>query len=146
MSTPHELEKLAAVVDEIDPNTLTLKDIDDIKAWGADKVGFILVDMDTQKILFATQGAEEIFGYMRDEMTGLDLVAIVPDQYQGVHPKHVDGFNKSPRARSMGKTESPLYGKERDGKTFPVEIGLFPRKFKAKRLCLANVVRLSKEV
>jgi PAS domain S-box-containing protein len=102
--------------------------------------------MDTQKILFATQGAEEIFGFMRDEMTGLDLITIVPDQYQQVHPKHVEGFNKSPRSRSMGKTESPLYGKERDGGTFPVEIGLFPRKFKAKRLCLANVVRLSKEV
>lgn len=140
------LDQLVAVVDEIDPNTLTAKDIDDIKAWGADKVGFILVDMDTQKILFATQGAEEIFGYMRDEMSGLDLVAIVPDEYQQVHPKHVAGFNKSPRARSMGKSESPLYGRERDGAVFPVEIGLFPRKWKSKRLCLANVVRLSKEL
>ena len=141
-----ELDKLVAVVDDLDPNILTPKDIDEIKAWGADKVGFILVNMDTQKILFATQGAEEIFGYMRDEMTGLDLTAIVPEQYQAVHPKHVDGFNKSPRARSMGKTESPLFGQERDGKTFPVEIGLFPRKFKSLRLCLANVVRLSKEI
>lgn len=140
------VEELAAVVDQIDPNTLTLADIADIKAWGADKIGFVLVDMQTQKILFATQGAEEIFGFMRDEMIGLDLVQIVPDEYKEVHPQHVSGFNDSPRARSMGKTDRPLFGKERDGATFPVEIGLFPRKFKNRRLCLANIVRLSKEV
>jgi PAS domain S-box-containing protein len=145
MTNTPELERLVAVVDQIDPGVLTKADVDEIKAWGADKVGFILVDMDTQQILFATQGAEEIFGYMRDEMTGLDLVAIVPEQYRSIHPRHVANFNASPRSRSMGKSESPLYGKERDGAIFPVEIGLFPRKWKAKRLCLANVVRLSKE-
>lgn len=145
MSAPG-LDKLIAVVDELDPNMLTRADIDEIKIWGAEKAGFILVDMDTQKILFATQGAEEIFGYMRDEMAGLDLVAIVPAEYQGIHPRHVESFNASPRARSMGKSESPLYGRERDGAVFPVEIGLFPRKWKTKRLCLANVVRLSKEL
>jgi hypothetical protein len=46
----------------------------------------------------------------------------------------------------MGKRDSTLYGKERDGATFPVEIGLFPRQFRKRKLCLANVVRLSKEV
>ena len=140
------IDKLAAVVDQIDPATLTPKDIAEIKAWGADKVGFILVDMDTQKILFATSGAEEIFKYMPDEMVGLDLTAIVADEYQESHPKHVEGFNRSPRSRSMGKSQSPLFGRERDGKEFPVEIGLFPRQFKGLRVCLANVVRLDKQV
>lgn len=144
MSAP-ALDKLVAVVDELDPNILTKSDINDIMLWGAEKAGFVLVDMDTQKIVFATQGAEEIFGFMRDEMVGLDLVTIIPDEYRGGHPRYVENFNSSPRARSMGKSSSSLFGRERDGLVFPVEIGLFPRKWKTKRLCLANVVRLSKE-
>ena len=145
MSTPH-LDKLAAVVNDLDPHALSVKDVDDIKKWAAEKVGLICVDMDTQKILFATTGAEEIFRYMPGEMVGLDLVAIVPSEYMKAHPQHVEGFNHSPRARSMGKSESPLFGKERDGKTFPAEIGLFPRQFNALRICVANVVRLDKEL
>jgi PAS domain S-box-containing protein len=141
-----ELEKLIKVVDQLDPFTLTPTDIADIKAWGADKVGFVLIDIDTQKITYATEGAEKIFGYVTDEMVGLDLVELVPDEFKNVHAEHVKGFGEAMQARSMGRRDSPLYGKERDGATFPVEIGLFPRKFKGRKVCLANVVRLSKEV
>lgn len=141
-----ELEELAKVVDEIDPNVLSAKDIAEIKAWGADKVGFVLVDVETQKIVYATPGAESIFGYVTDEMVGLDLIALVPDEYQANHTLHVEGFGKHMQTRSMGKRDSTLYGKERDGKTFPVEIGLFPRQFRKRKLVLANVVRLSKEI
>src|SRR5690349_21657850 len=125
-----DLDKLVAVVDELDPSTLTAKDIADIKAWGADRVGFVLVDMNSQKVLFATPGAEAIFGYMPDEMTGLDLLDLVPDEFKDVHPQHVSTFNQNPTPRSMGRRDKPLRGKQRDGRTFSVEIGLFPRKFR----------------
>lgn len=141
-----ELDELVKVVDELDPSVLTRKDIDEIKAWGAEKVGFVLVDVETQKIVYATPGAESIFGYVTDEMVGLDLVALVPEQYRPVHVGYVEGFGKHMQTRSMGKRDSNLYGRERDGTTFPVEIGLFPRQFRQRKLCLANVVRLSKEV
>src|ERR1043165_4387528 len=141
-----ELDNLVRVVEELDPSTLTPKDIADIKAWGADRVGFVLVDMDSQKVLFATPGAEAIFGYMPDEMVGLDLLDLVPDEFKDVHPQHVSNFNQDPIPRSMGRRDRPLRGKQRDGKTFSVELGLFPRKFRNMRLCLANVVRLSKEI
>lgn len=146
MSETPEIENLIKVVDQLDPFTLTTTDIAEIKAWGSDKIGFVLVDIETQKIIYATPGAEGIFGYVTDEMTGLDLVELVPDEFKGIHPKHVEGFGAAMQARSMGRRDRPLYGKERDGKTFPVEIGLFPRKFKTRKVCLANVVRLSKEV
>lgn len=141
-----ELDELAKVVDEIDPNVLTAKDIAEIKAWGADRVGFVLVNMDTQKVLFATPGAEVIFGYMPDEMVGLDLTDLVAEAFKEVHPHHVGGFNKAPAMRSMGRRDRPLSGRQRDGDEFPVEIGLYPRQFGKLRLCLANVVRLSKEI
>lgn len=144
MST--QLDELAKVVQELDPCTLSSRDIDEIKAWGADKVGFVLVDVETQKIVYATPGAELIFGYITDEMLGLDLIALIPEQYRPAHKGHVEGFAEHMQTRSMGKRDSNLYGRERDGKTFPVEIGLFPRQFRKRKLCLANVVRLSKEI
>jgi PAS domain S-box-containing protein len=101
--------------------------------------------METQRILHATPGAEEVFGYMRDELIGQELTVLVPDAYKDVHPTHVTGFNGDPKDRSMGKRDRPLYGRQRDGREFPAEIGLFPRVWKNKRLCLANVVRLEKE-
>jgi PAS domain S-box-containing protein len=141
-----DLEALAKVVDEIDPSVLTKKDIEEIKAWGADKVGFVLVDVETQKIVYATPGAEGIFGYVTDEMVGLDLVALVPDEFRSAHTGHVEGYGRHLQTRSMGRRDTVLYGRERDGATFPVEIGLFPRQFRKRKLVLANVVRLSKEV
>lgn len=138
------LEELVKVVDELDPSVLTAKDIAEIKAWGADKVGFILIDVETQVVVYATPGAESIFGYVTDEMVGLKLTEIIPNEYRAAHVGHVEGFARHMQARSMGKRDSMLYGQERDGLTFPVEVGLFPRKFRKRKLCLANVVRLSK--
>lgn len=141
-----ELKELEKIVNEIDPNVLSAKDIAEIKAWGADKVGFVLVDIGTKTILYATPGAERLFGYVTDEMNDLPLRELVPDEFQDVHDDHVEGFGRAMQDRSMGKRDTVLYGKERDGQTFPVEISLFPRKFGKRRLCLANVVRLSKEI
>ena len=141
-----DLEKLVSVVDELDPHTLTAGDIADITAWGADQVGFVLVDVETQKVVYATPGAERLFGYVTEEMEGLDLIALVPEDFRHAHVSHVEQFGKAMQTRSMGRRDTTLYGRERDGKTFPVEISLFPRQFRKRRLVLANVVRLSKEV
>jgi PAS domain S-box-containing protein len=141
-----ELDKLVAVVNEIDPSVLGKSDIDEIKIWGADKAGFVLVDIETQKVVYATPGAEAIFGYVTDEMAGLDLIELVPEDYRKGHVGYVEGFGRAMQTRSMGRRDTILYGRERSGKTFPVEIGLFPRMFRKRKLCLANVVRLSKEV
>lgn len=142
----NELDELVRVVHDIDPAVLSEKDIVEIKAWGADKVGFVLVDVETQKVVYATPGAEGIFGYVTDEMVGLDLVELVPEDYRHVHTGYVQRFGEAMQTRSMGRRDTVLYGRERNGTTFPVEIGLFPRVFRKRKLCLANVVRLSKEV
>jgi len=140
------LDKLVQVVDQIDPNTLTAKDIGDIKAWAADQVAFVLVDVERQVIIHATPGAERIFGYVTDEMNGLPLTELVPEGFRGSHEHHVEAFGAAMTTRSMGRRDNALQGRARDGATFPVEIGLFPRKFKGRKYCLANVVRLDKQL
>lgn len=141
-----DIDKLVAVVDDIDPHVLTIKDITDLKTWAAERAGFVVVDIAEQRILYATEGAEKIFGYVTDEMVGKPLIDLVPDEFKNVHDGHVEGFGKAMQQRSMGRRDKLLYGKERDGGTFPVEISLYPRTFKGRSICIANVVRLSKEV
>jgi PAS domain S-box-containing protein len=97
-------------------------------------------------VVYATPGAERLFGYVTEEMEGLDLIALVPEDFRSAHVHHVKEFGNAMQTRSMGRRDTTLYGRERDGKTFPVEISLFPRQFRKRRLVLANVVRLSKEV
>lgn len=141
-----DIDKLVAVVDELDPHILTGKDVTDLKTWAADRAGFVVVDIAEQRILYATEGAEKIFGYVTDEMVGKPLIDLVPDEFKNVHEGHVEGFGQAMQQRSMGRRDKLLYGKERDGETFPVEISLYPRTFKGRSICIANVVRLSKEV
>jgi PAS domain S-box-containing protein len=141
-----DIDKLVAVVDDLDPHVLTIKDITDLKTWAADRAGFVVVDIAEQRILYATEGAEKIFGYVTDEMVGKPLIDLVPNEFKQSHVGHVEGFGKSMQARSMGRRDKLLYGKERDGGTFPVEISLYPRTFKGRSICVANVVRLSKEI
>lgn len=141
-----DIDKLVAVVDDLDPHVLTIKDITDLKTWAAERAGFVVVDIAEQRILYATEGAEKIFGYVTDEMVGKPLIDLVPDEFKNVHDGHVEGFGKAMQQRSMGRRDKLLYGKERDGGTFPVEISLYPRTFKGRSICIANVVRLSKEV
>lgn len=141
-----DFDKLVAVVDDLDPSVLTAKDIVDLKTWAADRAGFVIVDIAKQTILYATPGAESIFGFVTDEMVGKPLLDLVPDEFKQVHVGHVEGFGKAMQQRSMGRRDKLLYGKERDGETFPVEISLYPRTFKGRSICIANVVRLSKEV
>lgn len=139
-----EREKLKEVVESLgfDPSPSELRDL---KEWAADKAAFVFVDMDTQTVLYATPGAEEVFGYMPDEMRGLPLLALIPEGRKEDHTGYVEGFNHNPTDRSMGKRHSHLSGRRRDGSEFPAEIGLFPRAWKGRRICLANVVRVVKQ-
>jgi PAS domain S-box-containing protein len=141
-----DIDRLVAVVDELDPHILTAKDVTDLKTWAADRAGFVVVDIEDQSILYATEGAEKIFGYVTDEMVGKPLLDLVPDEFKRVHEGHVEGFGKAMQQRAMGRRDKLLYGKERDGEIFPVEISLYPRTFKGRSICIANVVRLSKEI
>ncbi len=82
----------------------------------------VCVDGDGRIALVNAQ-TERLFGYGRDELVGLPVETLVPDQVRGLHPAHRAGYVADPRPRPMG-ADIQLAGRRRDGSTFPAEVSL----------------------
>jgi PAS domain S-box-containing protein len=78
------------------------------------------------RIRRANSQAEQLFGYARGALLGLDVEALMPQHMRGQHRDHRDGYMANPRIRSMGDTGQALTGQRMDGRQFPVEIALSP--------------------
>jgi PAS domain S-box-containing protein len=77
------------------------------------------------KIVLVNRIAEEMFGYVRDELLGESVDLLVPDAIRHQHYRHRDSYLEHPRTRPMG-TGLELHARRRDGSLFPVEISLSP--------------------
>jgi PAS domain S-box-containing protein len=75
------------------------------------------------RIVFANTQAERLFGYTRDELMGLSVDALVPDQFRSAHPAHRADYSHDLQPRPMG-TGGELAGRRRDGSEFPAEVSL----------------------
>jgi PAS domain S-box-containing protein len=88
--------------------------------------GIIIVEP-TGAIVFASLQAEVLFGYGRDELTGLPMETLMPQHFRPSHVQHRSNFFSQPRTRPMGMGLE-LFGLRKDGSQFPVEISLSPLK------------------
>jgi len=77
------------------------------------------------QIVLMNRVAEEMFGFMRDELLGESVDILVPDALRPAHSRRRDSYLEHPRTRPMG-TGLELHAKRRDGSLFPVEISLSP--------------------
>ncbi|MGK7311655.1 MAG: ATP-binding protein [Candidatus Longimicrobiales bacterium M2_2A_002] len=83
----------------------------------------ISVDEDHSIILF-NRGAEEIFGYDRDEILGRSLDLLLPPRFRLHHAAHLDRFADGPEAaRHMGQRRE-IAGLRKDGREFPAEASI----------------------
>ncbi|HZZ38578.1 MAG TPA: PAS domain S-box protein [Acidobacteriaceae bacterium] len=76
-------------------------------------------------IVLVNRVAEEMFGYVRDELIGESVDQLVPDAVRQHHRGYRDSYLEHPRTRPMG-SGLELHGRRRDGSLFPVEISLSP--------------------
>jgi PAS domain S-box-containing protein len=103
--------------------------------------GIVIVD-ESGKIVVANPIAEQIFGYGRNELTGLMLEALLPERYRGRHVNFRRGFNAHPEPRRMGFGRD-LTAVRKDGIEFPVEISLSYTQVQGKLLVMAFISDIS---
>jgi anti-anti-sigma factor len=86
--------------------------------------GLLLVAHDG-KIVLVNRRCAEMFGYPREELTGLPVDALVPSDVRGAHQDYRAGYHLEPELRPMAE-RARLVALRKDGATLPVEITLSP--------------------
>jgi len=102
-------------------------------------VPLLIVDMDSGKILYATEEADDLFGYIPGELAGKDLHVLIPKELRDRHREHLQKYREWPRKRRMGIFGMDLMGLHRDGHTFHLAIGLVPRVVDEQRIVIATI-------
>lgn len=74
-------------------------------------------------ITLANATAERLFGYTREQLTGMPVNDLLPSRVRGGHSEHQATFFADPRPRPMGMGRD-LAARRSDGTEFPVEISL----------------------
>jgi len=69
--------------------------------------------------------AETLFGFPRAELIGQPVELLMPERLRARHEHNRHGYFKVPSVRPMG-TALSLFGRQRDGSEFPVDITLGP--------------------
>ncbi|KAA1247543.1 PAS domain-containing sensor histidine kinase [Aquimarina sp. RZ0] len=85
----------------------------------------IIVVNDDQIIVATNEAANEIFGFEEDELISEKLQILIPQEYHKNHHNHFENFVDHSGKRKMGIGRD-LFGIRKNGKKFPVEVGLNP--------------------
>jgi len=90
------------------------------------------------RITLVNRRCAEMFGYRREEMTGLPVDDLVPAEVRAAHPGYRADYYRAPQARPMAE-RARLAAQRKDGATFPVEISLSPVPTATERYVLAVI-------
>jgi len=93
-------------------------------------------------IRFANQTLADMFGYRIEELVGQAVEILLPLEHAQAHRRHVENYAQRPQLRPMG-TGRDLEGRHRDGRRFPVEVGLRPASTATGRAVVATVVDIT---
>jgi len=77
-----------------------------------------------QKIIFFNRGAEQIFGYSSNEITGQPLSVLLPEHLKGLHKKNVQNFASSNSNRIQAVERKPIETMKKDGQTIYIDASL----------------------
>ena len=84
----------------------------------------VMVDHEGKIVLVNSQ-TEKLFGYAREELMGKTVEMLVPESPRKSHATLRGDYLAHPQARPMGVGRD-LHARRKDGRLFPVEIGLNP--------------------
>ena len=103
----------------------------------------IMVVGDRGDIQFANQTLADMFGYGLEEILGKPVEILLPEQHVAAHRRHVENYARRPEPRPMGAGRD-LEGISKDGRRFPVEIGLRPAQTDSGWIAVATVIDITK--
>jgi len=83
----------------------------------------IILTDEHAKIIFWNKGAETIFGYREDEMSGSQFESLMPEVYREDHRAGFERFRVTGRSQLVGTTIE-LEGLRKDGSVLPIELSL----------------------
>jgi PAS domain S-box-containing protein len=102
------------------------RDLERLPAQGAllesASAAIVIID-EPGRIVLVNAGAEQMFGYTRDELIGQAVERLIPHRSTQIHMRERAGFFANPRVRTMG-AGLDLVGRRKDGSEFPIEVGL----------------------
>ncbi|MCP4133507.1 MAG: PAS domain S-box protein [bacterium] len=79
---------------------------------------------ENQEIILFNKEAENIFGYTYDEVKGMPLDTLLPEEFRQIHQEHVNEYmNSSSGPRYMGNRKN-INGRRKNGNQFPGEASI----------------------
>jgi PAS domain S-box-containing protein len=128
----------AALVDSTDRNHLE----EQLRLSEARSEGILAISADAivsvdenQRITSFNEGAEKIFGYLKEEAVGAPLETLLPDRFRPIHRLRVRRFMASrDSARRLGGRNEPIFGLRKDGEEFPVDAAISKIEIAGKRV------------
>jgi PAS domain S-box-containing protein len=84
----------------------------------------VITNSEGEMVLVNAQ-AVNLFGWRREEMLGQKIELLVPERLKCKHQESQRSFSAQPIIRAMGAGRE-LFGRQKDGTEFPVEISLSP--------------------
>lgn len=106
-----------------------LKDLSFHALFDAAADAMLLID-DTSHVIEANPVALRLLDYTAEEITGLEVEALMPPQYRSHYHLYRDAFYSKPKKHSMDNARV-LIALRRNGKKLPVDISLSPIKTQA---------------
>lgn len=94
------------------------------------------------KIMMVNSTTEELFGYHRGELLGQPIEVLIPESHRAHHPALRSNYLSHPSTRAMGHGRD-LHGQHKNGKEFPVEVGLNPIQTPRGLMVLASVIDIT---
>ena len=125
-----------------DPNEILLENEKAFKSLFEHATISILVTDENGDINLVNPNAEKLFGYTKEELTGKPIELLIPEPLRDIHRKHRHQYFKAPKARAMGLGKD-LFARDKNGRTFPVEISLGYYTLGTKKMAVAFITDVS---
>jgi PAS domain S-box-containing protein len=110
---------------------LAKETLDGIIAIAADAI--VTMDED-QRITIFNRGAENVFGWARDEVLGKPLDVLIAESFRDAHHAYLTAFAKEPTKTTKMADRRTVFGKRKNGEEFPAEATISKLEMGSQRL------------